>query len=756
VLRLAGRRGQPVLAIGLVIVLLALTGFPGRAQVLPTPARPAFKTGIELVVIDVSVLGRDGSPVEDLGIGDFAVTVDGAPRRIASVQFLRASASPEAGPPAPTATPPPPALDTAVPPAPGRTFIIVVDRETLPAGGGRSHLEAAARFVDTLGPSDRVGLWALPVASTSLRFLHDREQLKRELLNLVGTRPPGVAGGSDLAGPSIGTGAASFSSRCLTLTPEEAYRLEQLNDSLVRRTVIERECSKSCAPSTVRECTLAIELQARVQAAANEVALRALGHVLEAVASIPGTKHVLLITGGNYSPPVARDLARIAADARIHVHALQLWNPLEAMDVEVGGLGGASLPLFDQDGSTEASLASLTGGIVVTTLHGGAGFTRIARELAAWYVLAIEALPADRDGRPHRVRVEIVPAGRDLTVRARQQFVIRPGAPPPPAPAAAASADAPPPAEPAEPPPTAAAPTAEASSTRTAVPAKVTLEDLLARFAAEVGRFEQEFAGMVAEERYVQLVRPWRGMPKGPGDEKALEWVEHGVTPPASGPILARRQLTSDVLLVAVPGGRWVGYRDVAEVDGKAVRNRQERVRELFLSKAADRDEQLLRVAGESARYNLGSFTRTVNVPTIPLFLLHPRNHARFEFSLAKPEKVGSTSAAVVRYRERMRPTLLVRRHGQDAPIEGRLWLDPASGRVLQTELRFDPDRRGVIVTRYRQTEGEPVNVPEYMWEWYEGSEWEVDVGGGHVTECLARYSNYRRFRVETYEQVKP
>jgi len=209
--------------------------------------------------------------------------------------------------------------------------------------------------------------------------------------------------------------------------------------------------------------------------------------------------------------------------------------------------------------------------------------------------------------------------------------------------------------------------------------------------------------------------------------------------------------------------GQWAGYRDVAEVDGRLVRDRQERVEGLFLSRAADRHDQLLRVANESARYNLGSFKRNLNVPTIPLFLLHPRNHARFEFRLGKPETVAGTNTAVVEYRERMRPTLTATSRGRDVFIKGRLWLEPFSGRVVQTEVRFElpemSSSRTSIVTRYRLEQGTP--VPDYMWEWYGSgvSGWVYEPVASHVevvTECLARYSNYRRFQVDTSEQVKP
>ena len=48
-------------------------------------------------------------------------------------------------------------------------------------------------------------------------------------------------------------------------------------------------------------------------------------------------------------------------------------------------------------------------------------FQRIAREIAAYYLLSAESEPADRDGRTHRIKVSLARPG--VTVRARREFV---------------------------------------------------------------------------------------------------------------------------------------------------------------------------------------------------------------------------------------------------------------------------------------------------------------------------------------------
>src|SRR5262245_34863496 len=90
----------------------------------------------------------------------------------------------------------------------------------------------------------------------------------------------------------------------------------------------------------------------------------------------------------------------------------------------------------------------------------------------------------------------------------------------------------------------------------------------LATVMAQVGRyaeaFQQQLSSIVAEERYEQdIVR--------------------SNLPPGRYFTESHRELRSDVLLVQPRGGgAWVAFRDVFEVDGRAVRDRQDRLTALF------------------------------------------------------------------------------------------------------------------------------------------------------------------------------
>jgi hypothetical protein len=195
----------------------------------------------------------------------------------------------------------------------------------------------------------------------------------------------------------------------------------------------------------------------------------------------------------------------------------------------------------------------------------------------------------------------------------------------------------------------------------------------------------------------------------------------------------------------------------VAVVDGRPVRDRAERVSNLFLSTSANRAGQLRRVAEESARYNLGRLRRTLNIPTLPLYFLHPRHHARYAFAPGGQEAVAGRPAAILEFEERTRPTLVGTSAGEDVPLAGRVWIDRATGEVLQTETRYQPgDRRAGLITRYRAEPSFEVLVPDFMWEWYDGGMMRFGSSAGvTLIECLARYSNYRRFTVATDERPR-
>jgi hypothetical protein len=269
-----------------------------------------------------------------------------------------------------------------------------------------------------------------------------------------------------------------------------------------------------------------------------------------------------------------------------------------------------------------------------------------------------------------------------------------------------------------------------------------TLRVVLARAGAYVARLQDQLAGIVAEETYLQEVRK-------PG------------APPRVGAGRNIRELKSDLLLVRPSNAdRYVEFRDVFEVNGRAVRDRQERLTALFLEPTPENRNQLRAIIDESARYNPGAIRRNVNTPMLALSFLSPALQGRFRFSVStrrepqRPPAVAdlpvfrsSTEMWVVDFRETERPTLIRTTAGANFPAAGRFWIDPATGIVLMTELAMrNRQVQATITVNYQSEALLGFHVPISMQEEYRGrTEW---------VDAAATYGRFRQFQVKTNEII--
>jgi VWFA-related protein len=122
-----------------------------HAQQAPAPSTQAFRTGVELVLMDVSVLDELRRPVRGLTARDFTVLVDGAARPI--VAFSAVELPPPAKPPpAGVATLTPDVTTNDTPD--GRLVIILLDQSTRLGAPVVHARELAKAAVDALAPGD--------------------------------------------------------------------------------------------------------------------------------------------------------------------------------------------------------------------------------------------------------------------------------------------------------------------------------------------------------------------------------------------------------------------------------------------------------------------------------------------------------------------------------------------------------------------------------------------------------------------------
>ena len=230
----------------------------------------------------------------------------------------------------------------------------------------------------------------------------------------------------------------------------------------------------------------------------------------------------------------------------------------------------------------------------------------------------------------------------------------------------------------------------------------------------------------------------------------------------------SKRMLKSDLLLVRPPDAeRYIEFRDVFEVNGRAVRDRQDRLTKLFLTPTAASVDQIKSIVDESARHNIGAVIRNVNTPLLTLYFLMPDVQSRFRFKRQRqgaPELSAATDfpgrdpalfqpptgAWAIEFRETRKPTLIKTYNGGDFPAGGRFWIDPVTGAVLMSELMLqNGDLTAIIDVCYVEQAALGFRVPIEMRERYRTQFQRV--------EGTATYSRFRQFQVKTGETiVKP
>ena len=265
---------------------------------------------------------------------------------------------------------------------------------------------------------------------------------------------------------------------------------------------------------------------------------------------------------------------------------------------------------------------------------------------------------------------------------------------------------------------------------------RYTLDDVLARAGQYTVDYGEALQSVLAEETYAQRL-VWRG--------------DQGVK--------QERKLRSEIAFVRlVNSTEWLTFRNVLAVDDEAIPDANGRLERLLRGSTASLLVQARLITTESARFNIGPITRDINVPTTALHFLHPKHRPNCRFSKEREEVLDGERVWVIRFRERERGSLIRGTDGQNLPALGRLWIVPADGRVVKSELVIEDfvrgrgDSKAEIGVRWRRDASLDLWVPAEMRERYEGPWYErldsrprerYDIDG------VATYSNYRRFTVD-------
>jgi VWFA-related protein len=171
------------------LALVAVTATVGLAGQKPQQQPPpTFRTGAELVRLDVSVIDRSGKPVIDLTADDFEVREDGVRQKIQSFKLLELDGRAVAGDDVSLVIGSIAHGNTEAAREDVRVFVIFWDEYHLLAFPDAMRMrEALVSFLRTmLGPSDLVGLMDPWTPMSHLRFTRDLGGLELEISQLKG------------------------------------------------------------------------------------------------------------------------------------------------------------------------------------------------------------------------------------------------------------------------------------------------------------------------------------------------------------------------------------------------------------------------------------------------------------------------------------------------------------------------------------------------------------------------------------------
>lgn len=263
------------------------------------------------------------------------------------------------------------------------------------------------------------------------------------------------------------------------------------------------------------------------------------------------------------------------------------------------------------------------------------------------------------------------------------------------------------------------------------------LRDVLARAGEAAEHFGVALQGVVARETYLQTVRPWTGQP-----------FEAQV----DGPVLETRRLVSSLLLVHDAATPWQLHRDVVTVDDVPVADRQDRLSALFAGRGGDPRQRLREITEESARYNLGHVTRTINIPTFPLLVVHPTHRERFRFSDGGRSREAEADVRRVAFREKGRPRVVRGERGRDVALRGLLVIDERTGELVRATVTPHAGHlRSALEVSFARVAGLSRRVPVRLREWY----WVDDVPErDRYVEGDATYDEFRRYTTEVSAPV--
>jgi VWFA-related protein len=444
------------------------------AQQAGADQKPSFRSGVEVVTVDVGVVDRQGRPLRGLTPGDFVVTVGGQPRHVVTAEYIDRSGGGTAAPARTESA----RISTNEGGGVGRLFAFIVDQNTLDLGSARRVANAAGPFFSRLTFADRSALMLMPLGpNVPFTWAHDRVRAGLQRATGVGRMMPGWEFGSladarDISNHNLialrtvgdrecGTASASgFGAGPTTQSPGIASPPAgptaptgggtpsgggETGGTGTPAPPAAGGSSPAAGGSSsgsrggsglggsfgLNSCTRDIQMQAESTwrtAQMNSLAsISSLRQFLSLLSHVRGDKTIILISGGwpldeREELSLVSTVASEAAAARATVFSVFVPTSSFSADRRVM----TSTPLADtylHSGPLETLAAMTGGGSFRAEVGAEAVFERLAAEMAGYYRVGIEKDPTDSDGKVRRMKVQVSRAS--ASVRAREIFDVR-------------------------------------------------------------------------------------------------------------------------------------------------------------------------------------------------------------------------------------------------------------------------------------------------------------------------------------------
>jgi VWFA-related protein len=428
------------------LLVLVVTLVSGQNQ------RPTVRTHTAGVLIDVTVLDKDGRPATDLTAADFEISEDGKPQQIVSATLMRGGVpAPLSGPVVAQATfasPPPdePGAPPVAIPTRATPTVTAILFENLSADSRAYATKAAAQLVSTLAPpNEYTGVFLGGLAFKTVQPFTNKLADVRTALNRVAVTAP-----NDL---NVDREDQHTSSRISGLDPSTPVT-PGAEYGRGFTTIHEREellhGSGPDAKLRLMEYTMEEGYKRMLAEFEGDAALASLRTAVVGLATLPGRKSILYFTEA--LPITARlkshfdALIGEANRANVTVYPVDAVGlRLHSKESEVArnvNLGGAQAIgdaqreqgawtkdlekqadiLSSRPAAALGRLANETGGFLIDNTNDlGKGVARMQVERTTYYLLGYQPTNAALDGKFRKVTVK-VKRGK-YTVRARPGYV---------------------------------------------------------------------------------------------------------------------------------------------------------------------------------------------------------------------------------------------------------------------------------------------------------------------------------------------